>query len=126
MQFGQNLELDSRQHGPPASTMPILMLKERQAVKDLWKHTQSVVSKGRYGLVVLDELSLAMNYDLIATQHVVNFLQQRPPQVDVILTGPDMPEVLLNNGRPGNGISAKLFAVENTRRQYTNTPVKVV
>ena len=54
------------------------------------------MSKGRYGLVVLDELSLAMNYSLIPTQQVVTFLQQRPPQVDVILTGPEMPEVVLN------------------------------
>ena len=95
MQFGQNLDwiranMTHCIHGPEVCA------EERQAVKDLWKHTQAVVHKGRYGLVVLDELSLAMNYNLISTQHVLNFLQQRPPQVDVILTGPEMPEVVLN------------------------------
>ncbi|HZG38144.1 MAG TPA: cob(I)yrinic acid a,c-diamide adenosyltransferase, partial [Nodosilinea sp.] len=76
-------------HGPEMSA------GEQQAIKELWLHTKAVVAKGRYGLVVLDELSLAVNYGLIATQDVVDFLQQRPPQVDVILTGPDMPAPLL-------------------------------
>jgi cob(I)alamin adenosyltransferase len=95
MQFGQNLDwircdMPHCIHGPEVDAA------ERQAVKALWQHTQAMVSKGHYSLVVLDELSLAMNYNLIPTQQVVNFLQQRPPQVDVILTGPEMPEVLLN------------------------------
>jgi cob(I)alamin adenosyltransferase len=95
MQFGQNLDWIRASmacciHGSEVSA------DERQAVQDLWHHTQAVVSKGRYGLVVLDELSMAMNSDLIPTQDVVTFLRQRPPQVDVILTGPDMPEVVLN------------------------------
>ncbi|TVQ10887.1 MAG: P-loop NTPase family protein [Leptolyngbya sp. DLM2.Bin27] len=94
MQFGQNLDwircdMAHCIHNSEVSA------SQQQAVKDLWVHTQSVIAKGRYGLVVLDELSLAVNYGLIPTQAVVDFLQQRPPQVDVILTGPDMPEALL-------------------------------
>jgi cob(I)alamin adenosyltransferase len=53
-----------------------------------------VVQKGRYGLVVLDEISLSLNYGLIPADEVLAFIGQRPPQVDVILTGPEMPEVL--------------------------------
>ncbi len=95
MQLGQNLDwircamphcIHSREAINPA---------EKQAAKDLWLHTKAVVSRGRYGLVVLDELSLAVNYGLIPTQDVVDFLDQRPPQVDVILTGPNMPDALL-------------------------------
>ena len=95
MQFGQNLDW-IRADMPHCIHGPEVDAEGRQAIKALWQHTQSVVSKGRYGLVVLDELSLAMNYSLIPTQQVVTFLQQRPPQVDVILTGPEMPEVVLN------------------------------
>ena len=86
--------------------------EERQAVKDLWKHTQSVVSKGRYGLVVLDELSLAMNYDLIATQHVVNFFAAAPTPGRCDSDRAGYAGGAAKYGRPGNGISAKLFAVE--------------
>jgi cob(I)alamin adenosyltransferase len=94
MQLGQHLDwirsdMTRCIHDPEVSA------SEKQAVKDLWLHTKSVVTKGRYGLVVLDELSLAVNYGLIPTQDVVDFLNQRPPQVDVILTGPAMPDALL-------------------------------
>ncbi|MFZ4640880.1 MAG: cob(I)yrinic acid a,c-diamide adenosyltransferase [Nodosilinea sp.] len=69
---------------------------DRQAVVDLWNHTRSVVAKGRYGLVVLDEVSLALNYGLISMGEVLELIQERPPEVDVILTGPAMPVELLN------------------------------
>jgi len=94
MQFGQNLDW-IRADMPRCIHGPEMSAGEQQAIKELWLHTKAVVAKGRYGLVVLDELSLAVNYGLIATQDVVDFLQQRPPQVDVILTGPDMPAPLL-------------------------------
>lgn len=95
MQLGQNLDwvrcaIPHCIHNSEAITP-----SEQQAVQDLWAHTKSVISRGRYGLVVLDELSLAVGYGLIPTQDVVDFLNQRPPQIDVILTGPDMPDALL-------------------------------
>jgi cob(I)alamin adenosyltransferase len=46
--------------------------------------------------VVLDELSLAINFGLIPQDEVLAFLKERPRQVDIILTGPDMPQVLLD------------------------------
>lgn len=69
---------------------------ERQALRDLWQHTQTVVAQNQYALVVLDELSLAINFGLISEAEVLTFLQQRPSQVDVILTGPEMPQALLD------------------------------
>ncbi|MBE9136269.1 P-loop NTPase family protein [Nodosilinea sp. LEGE 07088] len=93
MQLGQNLDW-IRCDMPRCIHDALVSADEKQAIQDLWLHTQSLVAKGRYGLVVLDELSLAVNYGLIPTEEVVEFIQQRPPQVDVILTGPDMPESL--------------------------------
>lgn len=69
--------------------------EEQAAITDLWHHTEAAAMQGKYSLVVLDELSLAIQLDLISEAAVLNFLQQRPSQVDVILTGPDMPESLL-------------------------------
>ena len=52
--------------------------------------------QGEYDLVVLDELSLAINFGLIAETEVLAFLKQRPSHVDVILTGPEMPQAILD------------------------------
>ncbi|MEQ8957328.1 MAG: cob(I)yrinic acid a,c-diamide adenosyltransferase, partial [Coleofasciculus sp. C2-GNP5-27] len=59
-------------------------------------HTQQVVYEGKYSVVVLDELSLAINYGLIPLTEVLRFLESRPSSVDIILTGPDMPPELLD------------------------------
>jgi cob(I)alamin adenosyltransferase len=69
---------------------------ELQSLHQLWQHTQTAVLQSRYDLVVLDELSLAMNFGLIEPAQVLALLQQRPPHVDVILTGPDMPAAILS------------------------------
>lgn len=69
---------------------------ERQSLQQLWQHTQKVVLEGNYSLVVLDELSLAINFGLIPEDEVLAFLEQRPDHVDIILTGPEMPQALLD------------------------------
>jgi len=69
---------------------------EVAALLGLWRYTQSVVAEGRYSMVVLDELSLAINFGLISETEVLAFLENRPRHVDVILTGPDVPESIRN------------------------------
>ncbi|MDA0673062.1 MAG: P-loop NTPase family protein [Cyanobacteria bacterium] len=94
MQLGQQLEW-LRADMPRCIHDDQVSEGERAAIARLWTHTQQVVMEGRYSLVVLDELSLALRLGLLAESEVLHFLAQRPPQVDVVLTGPDMPESLL-------------------------------
>ncbi len=69
--------------------------EERQAVRTLWHHVQALVHEGTYRLVVLDEVSLAIPLGLLEEAEVLDFLHSRPRTLDVILTGPEMPESLL-------------------------------
>ncbi len=94
MQFGQNLDW-MRVDIPRCIQHPDVSEAERAAIAHLWQHTQDSVMQGRYALVVLDELSLAIQFGLMAEDAVITLLQQRPPQVDVILTGPEMPPAIL-------------------------------
>jgi len=80
----------------PALLEPPLLEPELLALQELWQHTQAVVAQSQYSLVVLDELSLAINYGLISEAEVLSFIEQRPGQVDLILTGPDMPQAILD------------------------------
>lgn len=94
MQFGQGLEwvrADVRRCLKADDATEA----ERAAIAQLWEHTEAAVMQNRYSMVVLDELSLAIQFGLIAEAAVLQFLAERPAQVDVILTGPDMPESLL-------------------------------
>jgi cob(I)alamin adenosyltransferase len=64
-------------------------------VQELWQHTRLVTNRGQYDLVILDEISLALSLKIIALDDVLGFLQERPKHVDVILTGPQMPDRLM-------------------------------
>ncbi|HEY9741901.1 MAG TPA: P-loop NTPase family protein [Coleofasciculaceae cyanobacterium] len=75
---------------------PELDEAEARALMQLWQYTQDVVSEGQYSLVVLDELSLAINFGLIPQEEVLAFLKRRPSHVDIILTGPKMPQAILD------------------------------
>ena len=94
MQFGQGLEWVRADIGRCLKADDATEA-ERTAIAQLWQHTETVVMQGRYSMAVLDELSLAIQFGLISEAAVLQLLKERPPQVDVILTGPDMPESLL-------------------------------
>jgi cob(I)alamin adenosyltransferase len=95
VQLGQNLDW-VRCNLPRCVDTPHLDEEELRSLVDLWLYTQKVVMQGRYELVVLDELSLAINFDLISEAEVLAFLNRRPRHVDIILTGPEMPQSLLD------------------------------
>ena len=95
VQLSQNLDWIRCNVGRCIDT-PQIGEAEIRSLLELWQHTQRVVEQNRYDLVVLDELSLAIRFGFIPEAEVLNFLRTRPRHVDVILTGPDMPEALLD------------------------------
>ncbi len=94
MQMGQNLSW-IRFDSPECIGDPNVSEKTSAALQKLWEHTQLAVRNGTYGLIVLDELSLAVDFGLIPENEVLNMLKDRPSHVDIILTGPQMPESLI-------------------------------
>ncbi len=94
-QMGQNLSW-IRFDAPECISNPDISDKTKAALKKLWEHTQLAVKSGTYGLIVLDELSLAVDFGLIQENEVLNMLKDRPSHVDIIFTGPQMPESLLD------------------------------
>lgn len=65
------------------------------AIIEVWEHCQEQLLNASVDLMVLDELGLAVSYGYLDLDEVVATLQQRPAQMDVILTGPSMPEPLM-------------------------------
>ncbi len=54
-----------------------------------------VISSGEYDLVILDEINLGLAYGLVPLPEVLELLRQRPPWVEVVLTGRSAPPELL-------------------------------
>lgn len=57
---------------------------------------RDAVSSGDYGVVVLDEISHAVNLGVVSERDVVCMIRTRPAHVEVVLTGRGMPQGLLD------------------------------
>ncbi|MFN9547891.1 MAG: cob(I)yrinic acid a,c-diamide adenosyltransferase [Cyanobacteriota bacterium] len=66
-----------------------------QAVRDVWIFSREQVLEGRLDQLVLDELGLAIELGYLPLEEVVTTLEQRPPHLDVIVTGPAVPAALM-------------------------------
>ncbi|MBD2346241.1 P-loop NTPase family protein [Anabaena subtropica] len=95
IQLGQNLNW-IRCDLPRCIDTPHLDEAENDSLQKLWLHTQQVVYEDKYSLVVLDELSLAIHFGLIPESDVLAFLAKRPPHIDIIFTGTEMPKSILD------------------------------
>ena len=68
---------------------------EIAVIQGLWQHVTEQVQTGHYGVLVLDELSVAVGLGAIEADAVLQLLQDRPDPMDVIFNGPSIPEWLL-------------------------------
>jgi cob(I)alamin adenosyltransferase len=80
---------------PRCIDTPELEPSDLEALKELWDYTKEAILSGRYALVILDELSLAIHFGLIPEAEVLELIEQRPHHIDMILTGPEMPQSLI-------------------------------
>jgi cob(I)alamin adenosyltransferase len=72
-------------------------LSEDQAVAaEAWRQARALIEAGEHRLVVLDEITYPMNWGWISTDEVIDVLRARPEQVNVILTGRDAPQALVD------------------------------
>ena len=60
-----------------------------------WALAKQTISSDEYRLVVLDEISYALTWGWIDIDDVVQTLRDRPERVNVVLTGRDMPDPII-------------------------------
>ena len=72
-------------------------MDESEAVaNEAWEFAAGVITGGNYDLVILDEITYPMNWEWIDTSAVIDTIRNRPDHVNVILTGRDTPESLVD------------------------------
>lgn len=72
-------------------------LSEDEAVAaEAWRTARRIIEAGEHRLVVLDEITYPMNWGWISIDEVVQVLRDRPEQVNVVLTGRDAPQALVD------------------------------
>ena len=60
------------------------------------ERAREAMHSGRYDLVVLDEVNVTLWFELLRAEEVLALLDDRPPNVEVILTGRRAPQQLID------------------------------
>ncbi|MEE9202669.1 MAG: cob(I)yrinic acid a,c-diamide adenosyltransferase [Dehalococcoidia bacterium] len=61
--------------------------EEREEAQRALEAARQAMLSGQYAVVVLDEVNVAASWGLITVDQVVDLIQEKPPAVDLILTG---------------------------------------
>ncbi|MCL6634551.1 MAG: cob(I)yrinic acid a,c-diamide adenosyltransferase [Peptococcaceae bacterium] len=59
---------------------------------------RKVVSANQYDMVILDEINVALDFKLIPLEEVVELIKNKPPEMELVLTGRYAPEEILALG----------------------------
>ena len=72
------------------------MERTEAIAREAWKVSMQKIQSGSYGMVVLDEITYPMKWGWIPIAEVVEVIRTRPPSVNVIATGRDAPQELID------------------------------
>jgi cob(I)alamin adenosyltransferase len=61
--------------------------EEKEQARAALAAARKAMTSGEYDLVVMDEINVAVSYDLISEEEVLKLIEDKPLQVELILTG---------------------------------------
>ena len=50
-------------------------------------HAKDVIKKGTYDMVILDEINVAVDFNLIDVHNVIKLIEEKPEELELVLTG---------------------------------------
>ncbi len=63
--------------------------------RNAWTFAREKINSGRYDLIILDELTYLVKYNMVSEQDIVACLQEKPDFTHVVITGRDASEQLI-------------------------------
>ncbi|WP_393971840.1 cob(I)yrinic acid a,c-diamide adenosyltransferase [Oxyplasma meridianum] len=67
----------------------------RAKVQEEFLEMEKNIAEGKWDIVILDEINVALYYNLLSLVQVLNMLDKKPVNVEVVLTGRKMPEEIM-------------------------------
>ncbi|MFX1475035.1 MAG: cob(I)yrinic acid a,c-diamide adenosyltransferase [Promethearchaeota archaeon] len=61
--------------------------RDIQLAEEALQHAREIMSTGAADFLILDEVNCAIDWGLISEEAVIDLIKQRPPQMELILTG---------------------------------------
>lgn len=84
-QVFENLTME--QYGEPTFIVGNPSKKDMEGAREGFKKAYDAVTSGKYDLVILDEINIAILFDLIPVNQVIDMLDKKCMKTEVVLTG---------------------------------------
>lgn len=70
--------------------------EDYEAAKEGLQKVKSIILSGKYSLIVLDELNIAMFYQLISLEEILKLINELPDGLELVITGRYAPQELID------------------------------
>jgi cob(I)alamin adenosyltransferase len=71
------------------------LTRDEAVAREAWAQAKAIIAAGGHQLVILDEITYPMTWGWISTDDVVDAIRSRPPTVNIVATGRDAPQALI-------------------------------
>lgn len=61
--------------------------KDRQVAREAWEFAVRMINENTYDLIVLDELTYCIHYNMIPEEEILGVLSQKPKTLHLVITG---------------------------------------
>ncbi|MBI0584254.1 MAG: cob(I)yrinic acid a,c-diamide adenosyltransferase [Methanomassiliicoccus sp.] len=58
--------------------------------------SKELLHSGRYDMVIMDEVNVSIRFDLVRTEDLVRLVKERPPRVELVITGRYAPPEIID------------------------------
>jgi cob(I)alamin adenosyltransferase len=72
------------------------LTRDEAVAREAWAQAKALLAAGEHQLVILDEITYPMTWGWISTEDVVEAIRNRPATVNVVATGRDAPQALVD------------------------------
>ncbi|MDK1018550.1 MAG: cob(I)yrinic acid a,c-diamide adenosyltransferase [Actinomycetota bacterium] len=69
--------------------------KSAEVAREAWKKAEEIIASGEYSLVILDEVTYPLTWGWVDLDEVTRVIRARPQHVNLVLTGRDAPDELV-------------------------------
>lgn len=84
----QNIKnIKIKQYGLTCFIYEDVSQEDIDAAQEGLKEVAEILKKGAYDLVILDEANIAVYYELFSTKELIEVIDKRAPEVEVVVTG---------------------------------------
>ena len=81
------MQIQSLGKGLVGKPNPDVKTDHKEAAREAWRRAKEVILSCRYGLVVLDEINIAVNYGFIGPEELLELISSIPKELRLMLSG---------------------------------------